>query len=117
MGAVSLAVGYWGYANGMAAWTTMVFMTLTLSQMGNALAVRSERDSLFHIGLLSNKPMLGAVLLTFILQLAITYVPFLQPIFGTQALTPSQLAIALLASTIVFIFSEIWKWAKRRRGR
>ena len=87
----------------------MVFMTLTLSQMGNALAIRSDRDSLFRIGLLSNKPMLGAVLLTFALQLAVTYVPFLQDIFGTQALTAGELAISLAASTVVFIVSEIWK--------
>ena len=115
MGAVSLAVGYWGYRNGVAAWTTMVFMTLTLSQMGNALAVRSERESLFSIGLFTNKALLGAVLLTFVLQIAITYVPLLQNIFGTQALTARELTIALLASTVVFSVSEAWKWALRRR--
>jgi Ca2+-transporting ATPase len=65
MGAVALAMGYFEWRQGNPAWVTMVFMTLTLSQMGNALSIRSERDSLFKIGLLSNKPMLGAVLLTF----------------------------------------------------
>ena len=91
-------------------------MTLTLAQMGNALAIRSERESLFSIGLLSNKLMLGAVLLTFVLQLAVTYVPFLQDVFGTQALTPVQLGISLAASTVVFIVSEIWKAVARRRA-
>lgn len=116
MGAVSLGVGYWAWSQGNPAWVTMVFMTLTLSQMGNALAIRSERDSLFSIGLLSNKAMLGAVLLTFVLQLAVTYVPFLQPIFRTQALTAGELAISLGASTVVFIASEIWKAFLRRRS-
>ncbi len=115
MGIVSLGVGYWAWRQGNPAWVTMVFMTLTLSQMGNALAIRSERDSLFTIGLLSNRAMLGAVLLTFVLQLAITYIPFLQPIFRTQALTAGELAISLGASTIVFIVSEIWKAFLRRR--
>ncbi len=116
MGIVSLGVGYWAWSQGNPAWVTMVFMTLTLSQMGNALAIRSERDSLFTIGLRSNKAMLGAVLLTFVLQIAITYVPFLQPIFRTQALTAGELAISLGASTVVFIASEIWKAFLRRRS-
>ena len=48
--------------------------------MGNALAVRSNRDSLFKIGLRSNRMMIYAILLTFFLQLAVTYIPFLQQI-------------------------------------
>ena len=94
MGAVSLAVGYWAWSQGNTAWVTMVFMTLTLSQMGNALAIRSDKESLFRIGLLSNRPLLGAVLLTFVLQLAVTYVPFLQNIFHTEALTAGSSASA-----------------------
>lgn len=115
MGIVSLLLGYIEWRQGNPAWATMVFMTLTLSQMGNALAIRSDRDSLFRIGLMSNRPLLGAVLLTFALQLAVTYVPFLQDIFNTQALTAGELAISLAASTIVFIASEIWKALLRRR--
>jgi Ca2+-transporting ATPase len=61
----------------------MLFTNLTLAQMGNALAVRSNKDSLFKIGLLSNKPLLGAVSLTFLLQLAVTYLLALQMVFGT----------------------------------
>jgi P-type Ca2+ transporter type 2C len=117
MGAVSLGVGYWSWLQDpeSRAWVTMVFMTLTLSQMGNALAIRSDRESLFRIGLLSNKALLGAVLLTFVLQLAVTYVPFLQDIFNTQALTLRELGISLAASTVVFVVSEIWKAINRAR--
>ena len=64
MGLVSLGIGYWGWSNNNPAWPTMVFTTLTIIQMGNALAFRSNRDSLFKIGVSSNKPLLGAVLLT-----------------------------------------------------
>ena len=60
---------------GLRHWQTMVFTVLTLSQMGNVLAIRSERESLFRQGLFSNLPLLGAVLLTFALQLATIYVP------------------------------------------
>jgi Ca2+-transporting ATPase len=117
MAGVSLAVGYWAWSQGNPAWQTMIFTTLTLSQMGNALALRSNRESLFKIGILSNRYMLGAVLLTFVLQLLITYVPFLQEIFGTMALSPTELAVSLAASTVVFIAIEIFKWGVRLNSR
>ena len=82
MGLVSLGMGYWTWRAGWDNWQTMLFTTLTLSQMGHALAVRS-RESLFKVGLLSNKALLGAVLLTFVLQMAVVYVPFLQNLFKT----------------------------------
>ncbi|GAB4526925.1 MAG: cation-translocating P-type ATPase [Anaerolineae bacterium] len=102
MALVSLGVGYWGWSSGNAAWQTIIFTTLVLSQLGNALALRSERESLFSIGLLSNRAMLGTLLLTFGLQLAVVYVPFLQAIFKTQALSPRDLVISLVLSTVVF---------------
>jgi Ca2+-transporting ATPase len=115
MGLVSLGVGYYYYSIGNANWQTIIFTILTLSQMGNALALRSERDSIFKIGFLSNKSMLYAVLLTLILQLAVIYVPFLQSVFKTTPLTIPDLVISLLLSTIVFWGVEIDKWWTRRR--
>ncbi len=98
-------------------WQTMVFTVLCFSQMGHALAVRSDRLSVFRQGLLSNRPMLGAVALTVVLQLATIYVPFLQPVFKTKALTPVELAAALAMSTVVFWAVEIEKWRKRTLDR
>ncbi len=115
MGIVALGVGLWGYLTGNPYWTTMVFTTLTLSQMGNALAIRSERESLFSLGFLSNKPMLGAVLLTFALQMLITYWEPAQGLFGTQALPLPELLISLAASTLVFFAVEVEKWINRRK--
>jgi Ca2+-transporting ATPase len=115
LGLVSLGVGLWAWRAGNPAWQTMVFTTLTLSQMGNVLAVRSERDSLFSIGLRSNLALLGTVLLTIALQLAVVYVPFLQEIFNTQALSLAELAISLVISTVVFWAVEMVKWLMRRR--
>ena len=116
MGLVSLGMGYWAWTTGHSTWQTMVFTTLTLSQMGNALAIRSEQDSLFRIGLFSNKPLLGAVLLTFVLQLAVVYVPLLQGVFKTVALPPGDLVISLLLSTVVFWGVDLKKWLLRRRA-
>jgi Ca2+-transporting ATPase len=114
MGFVSLGVGYWYWSIGHPQWQTMVFTTLTLSQMGNALAIRSQRDSLFQIGLLSNRAMLGAVLLTFVLQMVVVYVPFFQSIFETGPLSLRDLLISLALSTAVFWGVEIQKWFIRR---
>lgn len=117
MGTVSLGVGYvYWLQDPNGPWQTMVFTTLTLAQMGNALAIRSNIDSIFSIGFFSNKLMLGAVLLTFLLQLALIYVPFLQNFFSTEALPLNDLLIALAASSVVFFAVEIEKWVRRQRG-
>lgn len=98
-----------------APWQTMVFTVLALSQMGHVLAIRSERDSLFTTGLFSNKPLLGAVALTFILQMATIYVPFMNNIFHTTPLTLKELGFTIAMSSVVFIAVEIEKYFKRRR--
>jgi Ca2+-transporting ATPase len=116
MGFVTLGMGLWAWNAGRADWRTMVFTTLTLSQMGHALAIRSGKDSLFTIGLGSNLPLLGAVLLTFVMQLAVIYVPFLQNMFSTVSLSGKDLGISLLLSTVVFWGVELEKWVKRRNS-
>ena len=78
MGMLSLGMGYWFWSQGDPHWQTVVFTSITLSQMAHVMAIRSERQSLFHIGLFSNKPLLAAVALTCLLQLALVYWPPLQ---------------------------------------
>lgn len=117
MGLVSLGLGFWLWSADHPHWQTMVFTTLTLSQMGNVLAIRSRRESIFKIGFLSNKAMLGAVLLTLVLQLAVIYVPFLQEFFNTGALSLADLGLSLVLSMIVFWAVELAKWIGRRRSR
>jgi Ca2+-transporting ATPase len=95
----------------------MVFTTLAFSRMGLAETMRSERDSLFSMGLLSNKPLLGAVLLTFVLQLTVVYVPFFEGIFQTTALSLSDLGICLGLSAVVSLGLELEKLLLRRKQR
>lgn len=94
----------------------MIFLTITLTQMANVLAIRSERNSLFRIGLFSNKPLLGAVLLTVALQLLLIYTPALQGLFNTMALSLTDLLIGIGASSLLFWFVELEKWLGRRRN-
>lgn len=116
LGGVTLLTQAWAYHTGSAHWQSMTFTVLTLSQMGHVLAIRSERNSLFSIGIFSNLPLLGAVVITFILQLATLYIPFLQPIFHTEALTLGELGLCLAISTVIFWAVEIEKWMVRKRG-
>jgi len=114
MGGVSLFAQGWAYHTGSAHWQSMVFTVLTLSQMGHVLAIRSERDSFFVQGAFSNLPLLGATMLTFALQMAVLYLPVLQPIFKTEALSLDELLLCLALSSVVFIAVEIEKWLRRR---
>ena len=117
MGLVSLLPGYLMWRSDAAGtWQTVIFTTLTLSQMGNALAIRSSQDSILTIGFWSNRSMVVAIALTFLLQIALIYVPFAQNIFGTEALGAGELALSLALSVIVFAAVEIEKWVKRARA-
>lgn len=114
MGLVSIATQGWAYFGGNSHWQTMVFTVLCLSQMGHVLAIRSDRESLFKQGILSNRPLLLAVLLTFGLQMATIYIPFLQGIFKTQPLSIWELMLCVALSTVVFWVVEIEKAYRRR---
>jgi Ca2+-transporting ATPase len=92
----------------------MVFTTLTLSQLGHALAVRSERDSAFSIGLFSNRPLLIAIAVTLVLQMGVVYLPFAQELFKTTPLALTDLLISLGFSTVIFWVVELEKRLIRR---
>ncbi|OGW55311.1 MAG: hypothetical protein A2Z46_03000 [Nitrospirae bacterium RBG_19FT_COMBO_55_12] len=64
----------------------------------------------------SAKYLLGAIALTFVLQMATVYVPILNPIFKTEPLILSGLLAVLALSTIIFIAVEIEKFFKRKRA-
>ena len=115
MAAICLSIQAWAINIDNNKWQTMVFTVLCISQMGQALAIRSDIKSLFQQGVFGNKPLVGAVLLTFALQMAVVYVPFLQDIFRTESLTVIELLICVGLSSLIFLAVEIEKWIKRRK--
>ncbi len=115
MAALALATQAWSLATDSAHWQTMVFTVLCFTQLAHVLAIRSERQSLFTQGLCSNRLLLGAVLLTFLLQLVSIYVPFMNAIFRTAPLSASELALTLGIGSVVFWAVEGEKWLRRRR--
>ena len=114
MAGVTVATQAWAWHHGAAHWQTMTFTVLALSQMGHVLAIRSERESLARLGLASNRPLLGAVLLTVTLQLATIYHPGAAAIFRTQPLDAGELVLCLLLSAVVCVAVEGEKWLVRR---
>ena len=115
MAAVVLFVQAWSIKTEHAHWQTMVFTVLCLTQLGHVLAIRSEKESLFKIGLFSNKYLFGAVVLTFVFQMATVYVPILNLVFKTKPLTLNELMFTLALSSLVFFAVEIEKWWYRRK--
>lgn len=109
MGIVTLAVQAWAIQNNNPNGQTMAFSVLCFSQLGHVIAIRSDRQSVFKVGLFSNKPMTMALIATVSLQLLIIYVPFLNPVFKTQVLSLKELMITLAASSIVFWVVELEK--------
>ncbi len=114
MAAITLAIQWLALDRGWP-WQTMVFTTLALLQLGNAVAVRSERAFAFRLGLGSNLPLTAALAGTLITQLALVYVPALRPLFATEALGPLELGVVLVASTGGLLVTELDKWWFARR--
>ncbi len=96
---------------------TMAFVTLSLCELFRAYTVRSEKASLFRLGVFSNRYMQFAVGFSIVLLLAVVNVPFLQPIFNTHFLKPIEWAVVLGLALIPAISEEITKAYLRWRER
>jgi len=75
------------YPGHLEAAQTMAFVALCTSEMIRAFTARSEYHSVFSIGVFSNRWMIWAVGVSFLLVLMVVYVPFLRPFFDTVPLT------------------------------
>jgi Ca2+-transporting ATPase len=84
----------------------------TVSQLGLALACRSETVSVFRLGGFKQAAT-RSLSRTLVLQVLIIYVPFLQSAFGTRALPPVELGICLVLSTVAFWGAELEKLGSR----
>jgi Ca2+-transporting ATPase len=95
---------------------TMAFITLSLCELFRAYTVRSERASLFSIGVFSNKWMQYAVGVSISLLWLVCVVPFLQDIFNTHWLSALEWSVVLGLSLIPAVSEEITKWYLRKKG-
>jgi Ca2+-transporting ATPase len=96
---------------------TMAFITLSLCELFRAYTVRSERASIFTIGIFSNKWMQYAVGLSIGLLLLVCAVPFLQEIFNTHFMSGTEWTVVLSLSLIPAASEEVTKFFLRRSGK
>jgi Ca2+-transporting ATPase len=92
---------------------TMAFVTLSLCELFRAYTVRSERASIFTIGVFSNRYMQIAVGASLTLLLLVSSVPFLQPIFNTHFLSAREWGLVVALALIPAAAEEITKFFLR----
>ncbi len=112
VGLISLAAGYLFGDEDETHRRSIIFTTLTFAQVFFALGVRSEKGSFFRRPG-GNRWLLAAVLITLALQFLVIYLPLAQDIFGTVALSASELALVILAGSSAFWLAELEKLARR----
>jgi Ca2+-transporting ATPase len=95
---------------------TMAFATLSLAELFRAYTVRSERASIFTIGIFSNRYMQYAVGISVALLLLVCSLPFLQPIFNTHFLSGSEWGLVVGLALIPAVAEEITKFFIRRNS-
>ena len=117
MAGITLGTQAWSMYHQLAHWQTMVFTVLSLSQLGHVLAVRSDRTFLYRQGIFSNMPLLLSVLLTFVLQMSVVYVPIMNEIFKTHPLSWQELSFCVGMSLIVFHAVELEKFVKMKLAK
>jgi Ca2+-transporting ATPase len=115
IGVLTLGVGFWYYNQSNAQWQSMMFTALAFLQLFQALATRSNTESLFTIGIFSNRVMWGVIGLVVSLQLAALYTP-LGLFLGLTPLTMGDLLICVTIGLALFIAVEIEKLFLRSRA-
>ena len=95
---------------------TIAFLTMAMFEMFQAFAARSTYLPSLRVGLFKNKLLVSAVLVSLIVCLSVIYVPFLQSIFKTTALSIAEIMIIVGISSIGFIYLEIHKWMTSKRA-
>ena len=114
IGGLTLATQAWTWSRDQAEWQTMVFTVLVIAQLFHCLGIRSERFSLFSIGLFSNPALVIALLVTALAQIAVIYLPPLNNVFHTVPLSASQLGACVAIGSIVLVAVELEKLVRRR---
>lgn len=108
--AVSLAVGN-------THWQTMVFTVLSLAQLAHIFAIRSDHEFIYRKGIFSNPALLVIILATFLLQLAVIYLPWANRVFKTQPLSIGELLITIVIAASIFHAVELEKWIFQKRHK
>lgn len=88
---------------------TMAFTTLVMSQLFHVFDCRSEKYSIFEIGIFSNKYLVAAVSCSVIMQMSVIYLPFLQGIFKTAPLNASHWLVIVSLSGGITVLQGLYR--------
>ena len=112
----SLGVIHWALNEGvpLPKIQTLIFTLVVISLMFNAFNWRSERCSIFSLGVFTNKSLIYAVLSTVLLQLAAIYIPIMQMAFRTVPLSLSDWGIIIPLASTTLIAMELMKYLEQK---
>ena len=94
--------------------TTMTLAAIVFCQIGAVFNCRTEKQSLFQIGLFSNKRILGGIIFEVILITCLMYLPFLQKLFGTTGIQLQDWLFLICIPLPLILIEEIRKKIIRR---
>lgn len=92
--------------------STMAFAVLAFSQLFHAFNIRST-ESIFKMGILSNKSMVWAFIISAALQFVVMLVPPIQKVFEVAPLSAKEWLIVAILSITPVIICEIVKLFRR----
>jgi magnesium-transporting ATPase (P-type) len=94
---------------------TIGFSVLALGQIFHVMAIHAgDRKSFFTAWFKNNQLLMLACLSTFLLQLAVIYVPFLQRTFETAPLSGGEMILTIAIASLILVGVEIEKLLRRR---
>jgi P-type Ca2+ transporter type 2C len=101
---------------------TMVFLGIVIMQVANVFACRTERVSVFKVGLFSNKLVFAGIAFELIFAAILIYVPFFQKVFGTAPVGLDAWLLLFAFTPLVFVTEEVRKavgrwWRSRRANK
>jgi len=106
-----------GLGHGLPKAQTLVFLTLSLSQLFNAVNVRAGSKSVFRTSLFANHWLIVAILVALALQALPIHIPSLQKPFNTTPVSSVDWAMSIGLASIVLWTAEIRKLIIRRLNR
>jgi Ca2+-transporting ATPase len=113
----AFAIEYYVMGGGVDRARVIAFSTTIFAQNVHAFNVRSNRFSLFQLGVFTNRWLVAAFAVVAVSELAVIYLPFLQPIFKTMPLGLQDWAVVVGLGVMPLLIVEIVKLINRRLGR
>ncbi len=113
----AFAVEYYVFGGTVERARVMAFSTTIFAQNVHAFNVRSNKYSVFQLGLFTNPWLVVAFGTVILSELMIVYVPIFQPVFKTMPLTLSDWSIVVGFGLVPLVIVELIKLVKKlQRG-